>query len=121
MYVEVLESGRGIEGKVRREADSTTQGPGTIRGGQLRLRTSAAQHLRELLILQHRGDGELQQIAPAPSELGQGLRIVALQQYRAPAEISLRPAPRELDCGRGLPSRLQEAGGARLPASMAAR
>jgi hypothetical protein len=51
MYATALESGRGLEGEVRREADNTTQGAGTIRGGQLRLRTSAAQHLRELLIL----------------------------------------------------------------------
>jgi hypothetical protein len=59
MYETALESGRGIEGEVRREADSTTLGAGTIHGGPLRPRTSAAQHLRELLILQHRGDGEL--------------------------------------------------------------
>jgi hypothetical protein len=51
MYSMALESGRGIEGEVRREADSTTQGAGTIRG-QLRLRTSAAQHLRELSLRQ---------------------------------------------------------------------
>jgi hypothetical protein len=51
MYSVALESGRGIEGEVRREADSTTQGAGTIRG-QLRLRTSAAQHLRELSLRQ---------------------------------------------------------------------
>ena len=92
----------GIDG---RQTAPTQECAGAVSADQPALRADASQHLRE-----HWSNRKLQQVAPPTRKLGQGLGVIALEQYDPPAEIRPDPAPQELRPGRGLTPGLEEAG-----------
>jgi len=75
-----------------------------------RLDPGTPQYVRERLILQDRRHRELDHVAPAMGEGGQGLGILALGQDKAPAQIQLGPAPEQPHPWRGLAPGLKKAG-----------
>jgi hypothetical protein len=68
----------------------------------------APEYVRHFLIFEDRHDREFHQVAPHKSELSQDLRILALQELKAAAEIGAGPATQQFGSRWRLPACLSE-------------